>query len=49
MQDKILIVMPYKHTASQGNELILSLTGWKKFCTFDYHFVVIGDYTEEQK
>ena len=37
-----LVVLPYKQNGSQGRELELALKSWKKFCRFDYHFVVIG-------
>lgn len=42
----ILVILPYKQSSSQGNEIRLSLNGWKKFCTFNYHFIVIGEYDE---
>ena len=45
----ILIVLPYKHSGAQGNELYFALSAWKKFCQFNYHFVVIGDFEEEIK
>lgn len=44
--DKTLVVLPYKQSGSQGNELKLTLNGWRKFCTFDYHFMVIGEFDE---
>ena len=43
---KILVILPYKQSSSQGNELKLSLRCWKKFCKFDYHFIVIGEFDE---
>lgn len=43
---KILVILPYKQSGSQGNELKLSLRCWKKFCNFDYHFIVIGEFDE---
>ena len=42
--NEILVVLPYKQTGAQGNELYLTLNLWKKFCTFKYHFVVIGEF-----
>lgn len=41
---KALVVLPYKQTGAQGKELQLTLKGWRKFCLFDYHFVVIGEF-----
>ena len=41
-----LVVMPYVQRYSQGNELKLCLKAWKKFCTFKYHFVVIGEFDD---
>ena len=44
-----LVVLPYKQSGSQGNEIRLALRGWRKFCQFEYHFVVIGEFDEELK
>jgi hypothetical protein len=41
--------MPYKQSGSQGNEIRIALNGWKKFCKFNYHFVVIGTFSESLK
>ena len=49
LKEEKLIVLPYKQSKSQGNELKLALTGWKKFCKFKYHFIVIGEFNEELK
>ena len=38
--------MPYKQSDSQGNEIRLALNGWRKFCQFKYHFIVIGKFDE---
>ena len=46
LKKEILIVMPYKQNGSQGNEIRLSLNGWRKFCQFKYHFIVIGEFDE---
>ena len=46
MPKNTLVVLPYSGRHSQGDEIHLALNGWKKFCTFDYHFVVIGDFDE---
>ena len=43
-ENSILVVMPYKQSGSQGNEIRISLMGWRKFCRFNYHFVVIGEF-----
>ena len=40
--DKYLVIMPY-HPDKYG-DVRLTLNLWKKFCTFNYEFVVIGDY-----
>ena len=44
--DDKLVVMPYIQKYSQGSEIKLCLNAWKKFCTFKYHFVVIGEFDE---
>lgn len=44
IRNEILVVLTYSQSGSQGNEIRLALTGWKKFCTFKYKFVVIGDF-----
>ena len=44
LQKETLVVMPYKQSGSQGNEIKLTLSGWRKFCKFEYHFVVIGEF-----
>ena len=46
---EILIVLPYKQSRAQGREIELTLSLWKKFCTFDYHFVVIGEFDDSLK
>ena len=46
LEKQTLVILPYKGSASQGNEIKLALRGWKKFCTFNYHFIVIGEYDE---
>lgn len=47
--NKILVVLPYKQSGSQGTELEIALSLWRKNCTFDYHFIVIGEYDEALK
>lgn len=49
IKDEVLVVMPYRQGGSQGNEIRLSLSGWRKFCQFKYRFVVIGEYDESLK
>ncbi len=44
-----LVVMPYKQSGSQGNEIRIALNGWKKYCQFEYRFVVIGEFEEQLK
>ena len=46
---EILVVLPYKQSGAQGRELELTLSLWKKFCTFDYHFIVIGEFDNSLK
>jgi len=45
----ILVILPYKQNGSQGNEIRLVLNGWKKFCQFKYHFIVIGEFNKQLK
>ena len=47
LRQEILVVLPYKQNGAQGNEIKHALRGWKKFCQFKYHFVVIGEFNEE--
>ena len=44
LNDEILVILPYKQSSAQGTELELTLSLWRKNCTFKYHFVVIGEY-----
>ena len=46
---KTLIVLPYSQRGAQGEEIQLALSAWKRFCTFDYHLVVVGDFDESLK
>lgn len=46
IKNETLVVLPYKQNGSQGNEIRLALKGWRKFCKFKYHFVVIGEFDE---
>ena len=46
IKNETLIVLPYKQNHSQGNEIRLALNGWRKFCKFKYHFIVIGEFNE---
>ena len=41
---KKLVVLPFSQGPSQGKEIHLCLRGWRKYCLFDYHFVVIGEF-----
>ena len=47
LKKEILVILPYKQGGSQGKEIELCLSLWKKFCTFDYHFIVIGEFNKE--
>ena len=42
--DDVLVVMPYVQGKSQGKEIEISLSGWKKFCNFKFHLIVIGEF-----
>ena len=44
-----LVVLPYKQNGSQGNEIRIALKGWRRFCKFNYRFVVIGEFDESLK
>lgn len=44
LKDETLVILPYKQSGAQGTELELTLSLWRKNCTFNYHFVVIGEY-----
>jgi len=46
INDRMLVVLPYKQSGSQGNEIKLALKGWKKYCQFDYLFIVIGEFDD---
>jgi hypothetical protein len=46
LEDELLVVLPYKQRGSQGSELELALSLWRKNCAFKYHFVVIGEFDE---
>ncbi len=47
--EKTLVVLPYIQGGAQGKEILLTLNGWKKFCLFNYHFVIIGEFDEALK
>ena len=47
LNNKTLVVLPYIKGKSQGKELELALSLWKKYCTFDYQFIVIGEFDKE--
>ena len=49
LKEETLVVMPYKQNGSQGDEIRITLNGWKKFCQFKYHFIVIGEFDESLK
>ena len=49
LKKETLVVMPYKQSGSQGNEIKITLTGWRRFCHFKYHFIVIGEFDESLK
>lgn len=44
LKNEILVILPYKQSSAQGTELEIALSLWRKNCTFNYHFVVIGEY-----
>ena len=49
LKNETLVVLPYKQGGAQGNELRLMLKGWRKFCQFNYYFVVIGEFDDNLK
>lgn len=49
IKNDTLIVLPYKQSGSQGNEIRLALKGWRKFCKFKYRFIVIGEFDDQLK
>ena len=46
LNKETLVILPYKQSGAQGTELEITLSLWRKNCTFNYHFVVIGEYDE---
>lgn len=49
LKKETLVVMPFKQSGAQGNEIRITLTGWRRFCQFKYHFIVIGEFNESLK
>ena len=49
LKEETLVVLPYSQLKSQGSEIKLALSAWKKFCKSRYHFVVIGDFDNSLK
>ena len=49
LNKETLVVLPYKQSGSQGNEIRIALNGWRKFCQFNYRFVIIGEFDEQLK
>lgn len=49
IKDDVLVVLPYKQSGAQGNEIRITLTAWRKFCQFNYRFVVIGEFDKSLK
>lgn len=49
LKQDILVVLPYKQSGSQGNEIRLCLNGWRKYCQFNYHLIVIGEFNNDLK
>lgn len=43
---KILVVIPFLKSASQGRELELAIAGWRKHFKEDYQLVVVGDWID---
>lgn len=44
LHPETLVILPFDQKFTQGNEIKLCLNAWKKFCTFEYHFIVIGEF-----
>ena len=49
LKQETLVVLPFKQNGSQGNEIRIALNGWRKFCQFKHHFIVIGEFDESLK
>lgn len=47
VEPEILVVLPYVDECAQGNEIVLALSAWKKYCRFKYKFVVIGTFSHQ--
>ena len=45
-KEEVLVVLPYSQKGAQGQEIKIALNGWRKYCQFNYHFVVIGDFKD---
>lgn len=41
-----LVVIPYKKSEAQGNELLLAITGWLKHFKERFRLIIIGDHEE---
>ena len=46
-EEETLVILPYKQSSAQGTELELTLSFWRVNCTFNYRFIVIGEYDKE--
>jgi len=49
LRPETLVILPYVQSLSQGNEIRLCLNAWKKFCTFKYKFIVVGEFLDDLK
>lgn len=49
IDEETLVVLPYSQRGSQGNEIVIALNCWKKFCMSKYHFVVVGSFSQQLK
>lgn len=47
VEKEVLVVLPYEPGEVQGDEIVLALSAWRKFCQFRYKFVVIGTFSQQ--
>lgn len=44
VEQPLLVIIPYRKSEAQGNELKLAIKGWKKHFKEDFQIVVVGDH-----
>ena len=43
ISEPMLVIIPYLPSEAQGQELLLAITGWERYCKFPHHIVVVGE------